>query len=255
MKYRYDFLNPKTFNNYIYQKQNNEIVKDRNCYVIHFHPKESNKRVIFNHVRKNQNGIYVGNLYIDKKSFAIVKIDYQLIQNFDYGFYQPRIPLDYTVTVDYNISPSNKWYLNKITLKKVRETYDFKTKTARLLTANQELYITKIDTINVHKISDKNEWKHTKLTQLRTYEVLYNKEVWENYELYPVLSTKIKVDLEKNKSLDEQFEGRFKQKENLPQPIANKYKYVFNYPTETLEDDYQWFAFKNQSDEFYKYIN
>lgn len=255
VKYRYDFLNPDTFDNYIYKKQKSETIKNRDCYVIHFHPKASNKSVVFNHIRKNQNGIYVGNLYIDKKSFAIVKIEYQLIQDFDYGFYQYRIPLDYTVTVDYNLAPSNKWFLEKIVLKQVRKIDDRNTNTALLITASQELFITKIDSVEPHNISEENEWKHTKFTQLRTYENPYDEEVWKNYQFYPALPTKIKGDLEKNKSLTEQFKGRFKPKENLPVPIVKKERFVFNYPTEALEDDYQWFAFKNRSNEFYEYIN
>ncbi|NQX98626.1 MAG: carboxypeptidase-like regulatory domain-containing protein, partial [Flavobacteriales bacterium] len=84
VKYRYDFFNPNTFKNYIYTKKESELVNNKHCYVIQFHPKPSSKKVIFNHIFKNKNGIYTGRIYIEKSSFAIVKMDYQLLQSFDY---------------------------------------------------------------------------------------------------------------------------------------------------------------------------
>lgn len=257
VKYRYDFLNPKTFSNYKYEKRESEIVNGENCYVIYFSPKEANKRVIFNHIRKNQNSIYVGNMYIDKKSFAVVRIKYQLVSDFDYGFYQNRVPLDYQVTVDYKKAESNKWYLNKIALQQTRLIYNAKTQKRDLVNAYQELYITEIDTVSPQQIPEEKEWKHTQLTQLRTYELPYDSVLWSNVEKsgqYPQLASEIKDDLEAKKSLNKQFKSRFKQRQNLPKPIAAKEKFVFNYPFEALLDNYQWFANPSNVKDYYNYL-
>ncbi len=254
IKYRNDFLNPRTLNNYMYSKKESELVNGKSCYVIQFHPKSASKRVIFNHIFKNKNGCYTGRLYVDKKSFAIVKMDFQLLQSFDYGFYKHRIPLNYTVSVEYKEFES-KWYLNKVSLQQTRKLY-LKNKKASLVNSYQELFIAHINKDSVHEISEKDEWKHTRLTQLRNYESLYNPEFWMNYELgsYPKLSNKIKTDLESKTPLEEQFLSRFKQKKNLLIPTANKEKTVHQYPLESITDYYHWFSNPTKSDLFYNYL-
>lgn len=253
IKYRNDFLNPRTLNNYIYTKKESELINGENCYVIQFHPKSTSKRVIFNHIFKNKNACYTGRLYIDKTSFALVKMEFQLLQSFDYGFYQGRIPLNYKVSVDYKKN-GEKWYLNKISLEQTRNLY-FRKK-GFLGTSSQELFITHISKDSVHEIVEKDEWKHTILTQLRNYERVYNPDFWHNYELenYPKLSSKIKTDLESTKPLEEQFLNRFKQKENLPIPIASKEKTVHHYPLESITDYYHWFSNPDKSELFYNYL-
>jgi len=253
IKYRNDFLNPKTINNYTYTKKESESINGTDCYVIQFHPKSSSKKVVFNYIFKNKNAIYTGRMYIDKTTFALVKMDFQLLQSFDYGFYKYHVPLDSKITVEYKKFES-KWYLNKISLQQTRKVYIQKTKKYSLVNSYQELFITKIDNENAHKITNLNEWKHTRLTQLRNYKRIYNSTFWNNYTLYPKLSKKIKNDLKQNVSLEKQFNNRFKQKENLPIPYANKEKTIFNYPSESLTDYYHWFSNPEKRKSFYNYL-
>ena len=253
IKYHNDFLNPKTMNNYTYTKKESEIINGTNCYVIQFHPKPSSKKVKFNYIFKNKNAIYTGRMYIDKTTFAIVKMDYQLLPSFDYGFYKYHVPLDCKISVEYKEFES-KWYLNKISLQETRKVYIQKTKKASLVNSYQELFITKIDNENVNQITNIEEWKHTRLTQLRNYESVYNPTFWKNYTTYPELSKHVKKDLEQNVSLEKQFNNRFKQKENLPTPFANKEKTILNYPLETLTDYYHWFSNPEKRKSFYNYL-
>jgi protease II len=246
VKYRYDFFNPNTFNNYIYTIKKSELINTKHCYVIQFHPKPSSKRVRFNHILKNKNGIYTGRIYIEKSSFAVVKMDFQLLQNFDYGFFQPIIPLDHRVSIEYEEYES-KWYIKKVNFQQTRRT---------LGTSYQELFVTHINKDSVYQISDNEEWKHTRLTTLRNREAPYNIEFWEAYEKtdYPTLSKKIKHDLETKTPLEKQFNQRFKQKENLPIPKTKKVDFVFDYPTERLTDNYQWFADTTKQTELHRYL-
>ncbi|NQX98625.1 MAG: hypothetical protein HRT73_12215 [Flavobacteriales bacterium] len=117
------------------------------------------------------------------------------------------------------------------------------------------MFITLISKDSVHQISDNKEWKHTRLTTLRNREASYNSKFWSNYEkTYPILSEKIKHDLEIKSPLEKQFNERFKQQENLPIPTAKKNDFVFNYPLEKLTDNYQWFSDSTKQTAFYTYL-
>ena len=255
IKYRYDFLNPNNFNKYTYIKKDNQLVNSQSCYVLHFYPNETNRKMVFNMGKKMKRSIYVGKLYIDIESFAVVKMEFQLAKNVDFGFYKHHVALNDIVTVDYQKDEST-WYLKKMSRTKTRS---LKTKTSlnkRLYESNQELIITEIITDSALQFNKNETWKHTKLTTLRNREVPYNSEFWNAYEKtnYPILSEIIKHDLEVKTPLEKQFNNRFKQKENLPIPTAKKVDFVFDYPTENINDNYQWFADSTEQTELYSYL-
>lgn len=100
------------------------------------------------------------------------------------------------------------------------------------------------------------EWRHTRITTLRDHEVPFNSEYWKKYEQqeYPPLPNSVKGDLIIEETLEKQFNERFKQKANLPVPIANETDFTFQYANDTLEDSYQWFSDPSKSKDFYQYI-
>ncbi|PCJ28098.1 MAG: hypothetical protein COA97_02145 [Flavobacteriales bacterium] len=255
IKYRYDFLNPNNFNKYIYNLKENEFVNNHSCYVLHFYPNETNRKMVFDMGKKMKRSIYVGKIYIEMESFAVVKMEYQLAKNVDFGFYKYHVPLNDIVTVDYQKYKSI-WHLKKITRTKIRSQKTKTMKKRALYQSQQELIITEIVTDSVIQFNKNETWKHTKLTTLRNREVPYNSGFWKGYEKinYPILSEKIKYDLEIKTPLEKQFNNRFKQKENLPIPTAKKIDFAFDYPSEKLADNYQWFADTTKQTELYNYL-
>jgi protease II len=256
IKYRYDFLNPDIFSKYTYDKKENQFVNNHSCYVFHFYPKESNRTMVFSYSRKLNRSIYVGKVYIDMETFAVVKMEYQLAQNVDFGFYKHHVPLNDIVTVDYQELEST-WYLKKITRTKTRGLITKVNQNKTLYQTNQELIITEIITDSVIQFKEDETWKHTRITTLRNRDVPYNTAFWKTYEktTYPKLKSEITQDLEVKIPLETQFKSRFQQKENLQAPIAKKVAFAFDYPTEKLADNYHWFADTTQKGAFYKYLS
>lgn len=255
LKYQSDFLDAKNFNKYAYEKRGYETINGKKCYVIHFHPLETGKKMSISFGRKLNRSIYVGEMYVDCESFAVVRMKFQLAQNVDFGFYQKFVPLDYRVEIDYK-KHEHLWILDKIKLTQLRSYHMRTTDHKVLYESEQELFFTDIITDSVNQIPLDNEWKHTRITTLRDHEVPYHSNYWKLYEKdeYPALPNVVLGNLTSEKTLEEQFQNRFKQKKEIPTPSAKTTDYTFYYPTDTLQDSYQWFSDPNRSVEFYQYI-
>ena len=255
LKYQSDFLDSKNFNKYNYEKAGVETVNGNTCYVIHFYPLETGRKMVFDFSRKLNRSIYVGKMYIDRSSFAVVRMEFQLAKNVDFGFYTPRIPLDYRVEIDYK-KRNDTWSLDKVKLTQLR-SYGRKSADHRVMYESvQEIFFTDVITDSVAQIPLDLEWRHTRITTLRDRELSYNSEYWKKYEeqTYPSLPNSVKMDLTVETTLEQQFSGRFKQKENFPIPLVAKTDFTFEYANDTLQDSYQWFFDPSKSVELYKYI-
>ena len=254
-KYQSDFLDSKNFNKYAYEKNGIETVNGRVCHVIHFYPLETGKKMSISFGRKLNRSIYVGKVYVDRSSFAIVRLEFQLAKNVDFGYYTKFVPLDYTVEIDYK-KQDEIWSLDKVKLTQLR-SYKMRLSDHKVIYESiQEIFFTEINTDSVTQIPLDLEWRHTRITTLRDRELPYNYEYWKTYKekTYPPLPQNIIDDLCFEESLENQFKGRFKQKENHPVPHAIKTDFIFEYAQDTLQDSYQWFFDPSKSVDFYKYI-
>jgi protease II len=250
IKYQTDFLDPHNFKEYVYKKKGVEEINGRKCYVIHFHPKEHNQHIRIWLGRKPNYSIYVGEMYIDTKSFALVKMQFKISSDINFGFYSSRIANIYQFCVEYKETDS-KWHLHKIEFTQKRGNGKFSIET------KQELFIQEIKRKEVQQILLENEWKHTSISSLRTREIPYQADFWENYTQtidYPQLAEKLVLDLEKEKSLEEQFKNRFQQRPDLLPPTAMMKKQFIEYPEETLTDNYHWFTDTANQTELYDYL-
>ncbi len=254
IKYRYDFLNPNNFNKYTYTKKDNELTNNHDCYVLYFYPNETNKKMVFDMGKKMKRSIYVGRLYIDMESFAVVKMEYQLAKNVDFGFYKHHVPIDDRVTVSYQKNKS-VWYLKKVSRSKIKSIKTKSNQKKLIYESIQELFITNVIKDSVVQFNESEIWKHTRLTSLRNREVSYNSKFWkENEKKYPKIPKHIRTDLEIEKLLEQQFKNRFKQKDNLPIPKVKEIDFSFNYSIENLSDNYQWLADSTNQTELFKYL-
>ncbi|MFK7786778.1 MAG: prolyl oligopeptidase family serine peptidase [Crocinitomicaceae bacterium] len=255
-KYQSDFLDTKNFNKYAYKKVGIEKVNGSKCYVIHFYPLESGKKMSISYGKKLNRSIYVGRLYIDQTSFAIVRMEFQLAKNVDFGYYTQFVPLDYRVQINYR-KRKEIWTLDKIKLSQLRSYNMRMADHSVLYESTQELFITDVLFDSVKQIPSDTEWKHTRQTSLRDFEVPYHPEYWKEHDTtnYPSLQNFVLEQLTSEKSLAEQFSQRFKQKEDLLPPKAPQKDFLFHYPQEKVSDPYQWFSNPSESTSFYQYID
>lgn len=119
VKYQSDFLDSKNFNKYAYEKTGVESVNGNSCHVISFYPLETGRKMSIAFGRKLNRSIYVGKIYVDRSSFAVVKMEFQLAKNVDLGYYSKFAPLDYRVEVNYK-QQNEIWSLDKIKLAQLR---------------------------------------------------------------------------------------------------------------------------------------
>ena len=259
IKYRYDFLNPKLFKKYNYVLKQNEYVNLRNCYVLQFYPKDTKRRTVFDYSKKQRRSIYVGKLYIDAETFAVVKMEYKLATNLDFGFYNNHVPLDHHLMIDYK-QDKNIWSIDKIRLSQIRrhshKLWEGSKANSMLYETVQEFDVKEIKKEYVNPFPQDEIWKSTRLTTLRNHEWPYNSKFWEDFEKdnYPELAEGIKQDLEYEMPLSKQFESSFKQKENLPTPGVGEKDFTFDYPFEKLNDAYHWFANTENEEEVFDYL-
>ena len=256
VKYQSDFLDPGNLKKYAYEKRGLENIDGKTCYVIHFYPLEMNRKMSIFFGRKIKRSIFVGEMYVDRESFAVVRMRFQLAQNVDFGFYQQFVPLDHRVEVDYK-KHDDFWALDRIKLTQIR-SYKMMTAGRKVLyQSDQELFFTEVVTDSVKQIPLDREWKHTRITTLRDHEVAYVPDYWRKMDTttFPSISTKVVHDLTKEIPLEEQFQQRFKQQEDMPEPQAEKIAFEHTYSRETLQDPYHWFSDGNRSQEFYQYLD
>lgn len=71
VKYLTDFLYKKNFNLYHYKTIGTTKIKDIECFVIEFFPKNNNKEMIFDLGKKLNKAIFTGRLFIDKKTYSM----------------------------------------------------------------------------------------------------------------------------------------------------------------------------------------
>lgn len=259
IKYHYDFLNPRLLNKYKFENDGMAFVNGTTCYVVNFLPEPQKRRFVVDQSRKNKHPIYTGKIYIDSKTFAVVKYDYRLAVERDFGFFARRMPLEYVIEVNYK-QKDGKWYMHKIQFTELRSiTYSSKTgsKKSVLLKGIKELFVTDIEENQVTPFKKEDIFKSTRFSSIRFLEKPYNQDFWANkniFEKYP-LTKETQSNLEKKVSLKEQFKNRFRQKENLPAPIAPKHAYSFNYHNEQFPDSLHWMADPEHEEQFISYLN
>ncbi len=252
IKYQYDFLFPWILRKYRFKNESQEFVNGELCYVISFLPKSKKKRFKLDQARKNKSAIYIGRIYIAKESFAVVKFQYKLAVERDFGFFERSMPLDYQVEVNYK-KQQDLWFIHNIKLLKTKKVSTTKIGKSVLHTTQKELQVLDLETENVVNIPDSIVFKSTRYSSLRSYRKNYNPSYWNTHELPHdlKLSTSIINDLEKEKPLEEQFDYFInKSKKDLPQPKLSKRYFAFNYHDTSYVDSLHWVTSPEHEQEF-----
>ncbi len=256
IKYQYDFFNPALLGKYNFTNENPEILNGEACYVISFYPKATTRKFHTDQSRKNKHPIYIGKMYITKDSFALVKFEYHLAVERDFGFFEKTVPLDYHITMEYK-RKERRYFIDKIKYKLTRVGSIGASSGRALLDVNKEIFVTSLQTKNVEPFPDSTVFKSTRYSALRYYRNNYNPSYWDNLEGKDPykLSDKMISDLEKEKPLKEQFEDfNLSTKKDMPAPRAPKEHYVYNYPNEQILDSLAWMSKPSTDDRLLEYV-
>lgn len=244
IKYQYDFFNLSILNKYFFKLEEAEEINGEVCYVISFYPKTKKQNFRSIQSKKNKYAIYIGRVYITQESKALLRFQYKLAVERDFGFFAPRIPLDYQVEMNYK-KRDQLYTIDNIRLTETKKVGTKENGESILHTATKELYALEVQTENVIPFPDTTLFKSTSASALRFYHRNYNPDYWKSANLPDRidLSHKLVVDLEQLQPLEEQFNSFKKtEKKDLSQPFVFKEPYVFAYHGENIIDSLHWMA-------------
>lgn len=256
IKYQYDFFNLSILNKYSLKLEEAEEVNGEVCYVVSFYPKSKKQNFHSVQSRKNKYAIYIGRAYITQESNALVRFQYKLAVERDFGFFAPRIPLDYQVEMNYQ-KRGQFYTIDNIRLTETKKVGQKENGESILHTATKELHALDLQTENVFPFPDSTLFKSTSASSLRFYKRNYNPDYWKSANLpsHLGLSPAMVSDLEREQPLEEQFNS-FKSaaKKDLPQPVAFKEAYAFDYHGESIIDSLHWMALPENSNRLKTYL-
>jgi len=162
-KKRFDFIDPAHFNRYVYTREESTTYYDEPVYVIGFLPQTSAR--------------YQGTLYIDMRTYAIVKVDYQLtpigLQEYNAMAVVTLEKREFKV----NYQPiGSKWYLQSIWQQatgKNKRTGPFRYST--------EYATTQIDTDHTEAFTYADRLQFSEV--LSDKPLAFNRDFWDNYNI------------------------------------------------------------------------
>ncbi|MCB9360617.1 MAG: prolyl oligopeptidase family serine peptidase [Flavobacteriales bacterium] len=256
IKYQYDFFNPTLLNKYHFQHQPTETINGETCYVISFYPETTDRNFSIDQSRKNKSPIYIGRIYISKDSYALLRFQYKLAVDRDFGFFAKRIPLDYQVEMNYK-KQGGLYHIQSIKFSETKKVGVEENGESILHKANKEVYVLDVQTENVTPYADSSLFKSTRFSSIRHFKRNYNPDYWKELVLADSLklSPKIVTDLEINQSLPLQFKSHKEERKiDLPTPIASKSPYTFDYHNSSLVDSLHWMANPAYESDFKAYL-
>ncbi len=191
------FMKPDKMKNYKYTLEGVISYNDRMVYVIAFENKDEK--------------ITTGHMYIDMETFAFMSINFEMeAKNCHWYIARHR---NFKMSVDYRLY-NGKWYLSqakKDNIYMIRPDY---TSVDVSLTDKQIVYrssvqffVNNIRTENVVKFKEEECYRPGPNVILSNESFPYNKNYWENYNCPNclVLERKILKDLQKKRTLEQQF--------------------------------------------------
>lgn len=246
------FLNPDKWQFYDFELDDYESYIGKRVYVIKFEPKGKNLK----------KATVSGTVYIDIESSAIIAYELEApeelqkkLRKVSWIKFVAKLPKKYRETyggkagfkrtmTDYNHKVKvefqehqGKWYLSSI--RNIGQYHNYGTLLDDIwFETTRELVINQVITDKVPEIPEKERFSG----HLFDYPISYSPRFWENYN--SILPTEIfsdaLQDLEKEKSLDEQFRQRVTKDTTLLPPVAKKSPTSKVVHGHALVDDYQW---------------
>ncbi|MGB0423938.1 MAG: carboxypeptidase-like regulatory domain-containing protein, partial [Flavobacteriales bacterium] len=248
IKYQYDFLNPDLLNNYNLKLEGEVNQNGTLCYLIRFHPKESNKRFRIDQSRKNKRAIYIGEIFIEKSSFAVVKFSYQLAVDRDYGFFAKRMPLANSTEVNYARS-EDFWFLHSVTSTEKKVFKRFEDGSVLVHEGTKFLRIDQLTPTEKSPFTEDDVFKSTLYSTLRYYRKANRPQVMQEWfsENGMKINEQVVKYLSTTTALDSQFIHRYLPKKDLPRPNPLDFG--------SKNDDFIWMKDPKKSEDLIGYLN
>ncbi len=116
VKYRYDMLDPKVVDKYIYTVANTLIIDGNEVYVISFKPILDKSTKKFGYRNRVNDALLAGTIYLNKEDIAITKFEAQLYASTVYndGRSWQEFGQSNSVVVEYKKSLDEKYHIDKI---------------------------------------------------------------------------------------------------------------------------------------------
>lgn len=178
VKERVDFITPTYLDRYKYQITNFTTYFGKQVYEISFTPIK-------------ENADYIGTIFIDSESYAIVKANYKMAQrNIKLSnILSPAINAEYLFCINYQ-PLGNKWYMQSV-WEQVRARDKASNDSVRLRT---EYVVTNIDTNKHEKFDYLDKIASDDIILLKS--LPYRAEFWKNYSITPITKEEILIDVQ-----------------------------------------------------------
>ncbi|MEL6844433.1 MAG: hypothetical protein AAFP02_14575, partial [Bacteroidota bacterium] len=256
VKYGFDFLNPRLIGKYEYKLEGKTLYQGKACYLISFLPKGKIRRFVSDLSKKNKHPIYVGQMYVEMENFAVVRFDYSLAIDKDYGFHAHRIPLAYEVSVRF-AQRQGLWQLAEVEAMERKAMGRSASDVPVIHEGRKQLLIDMYQNGAVRPFADSSIYHHTRWSAIRYYYDPYDSLAWEQeqsiLDRFP-LPSRVAVELSEAKPLALQYAVPYQTQENLAAPNLRRENYRHDYPFGGLTDSLHWVIKPSAKAEFRDYL-
>jgi len=244
VKYLNEFMSKHHFKHYKYKIEGRTTFNNHNVIIISFKPKAIQFRnynpgyAKYVNRRKYFNAEFEGKIYLDQKSYAFIRIEYNIVK---INPLQKLRPYPYKVRIDYK-EINNKWYLSQILRKRSNNDYFKKSVNIDSISVEEQLIINRIQTKKVKKFNKSETVPHSNFFSLYRYPLSYNREFWNKNNLitHNKISQKAINDLTRLKPLEKQFRDMQVKNDSLPVPVAHIGNFKINIHDKNIRDEYKW---------------
>ncbi|HFA50118.1 MAG TPA: hypothetical protein ENJ95_14000 [Bacteroidetes bacterium] len=253
-KYQKSFLGKHRFRGYDYKVDETQDENGNWIYVLSFHTKTTaaqldaleSKRNRRQWTLANKYKLLKGNIYIDKKTFAILRYECSVpnqLKKYFCGYKSMATKhFDYKLDISYKKS-GDKYYIDHLRHEDEFIYKDTIDNTVTPYAAVSEFWVSAIKKTGVKKPDESKNFANVDFNQLYDYALEYDSVFWKNYTKQngrAIIGKNIRNDMEAEKTLEQQFRDKHLRDENMPAPVAKKEASSFKINGDVYRDDYAW---------------
>jgi len=256
LKYQKSFLGKKRMKDFTYLVDEVQDENGKWLYLLHFKTTTTKAQLDAaespnpNNTKQwrlaNKHKLLEGKIYIDQETYAVLKYECNVpneLKKYFCGFTTMA-----TKHFDYKLEARYKKYGNKYFIEYLRHEDEFIYKdttddTTTPYAAISEFRNLKIQTNDIKPLSKVDNFTNSHYNQLHDYAVDFDSLFWVNYTSEnPIASidAEIRTDMEKEKTMEEQFRDKHLRDENMPAPIAEIKPLTIKLHGEKVTDNYAW---------------
>ncbi|MCZ4409107.1 prolyl oligopeptidase family serine peptidase [Cryomorphaceae bacterium 1068] len=198
------------------------------------------------YAKAHRNKVLQGKIYIDKESFAVLKFESSVPDEFKEYFCSYTTMnykhFDYKLNIEYQ-KIGDKYYLKSLRHEDEFILNDTITNNITPYYAVSQFWVDEVKTEEVKPFDMTEVFANLTTNQLFDLPLEYHEDFWKDYTAkYPIaiIPDSIRKDMEGKTPLEKQFADKHKRNDSLPAPIAKKIPTETKIHKTTLTDDYAW---------------